>query len=519
MNTPNNHLSIISHSSPLERICIWGALFILLIRILPFANGDLFFDEATTLDVYVLPKSNPFMIFRDYSMANNHILSNLIYWFWISLTGPNIIFMGVLLRLPSILLSIGTLLIAFYGWSPFLGKRKAILAALLMALSPSFCNYVWQVRGYSLIIFLSTLLVTASLWRMKCPTTLNATFIFILSILLALTMPSAVMLPIAIGIALFSAHFFVRHQFCKGISAMAPAFWGVCLGGGYYLTLGQQFWNAAKAANGWDAFWPTFGNIVLAILVHCSIFSWQIPRFYAKVFKTISRHKAKQTGPEADAIFAYPAYLLVSVFLVIFLLLVARNPIYSYPFPRVFILMLVPLTYSVLTPIQIPEQQSGFIKLLAICLSIGILTHLCCEFYITCAQRNPSLQCDNLLLQGGRGSDLSFRMTQTVIQERKETGDAVTIVDGNLVPTVGLYCKLYNYSLLSSGFLAIMDARWITPTILQKAIWKQQKFKILARTKEEAVTLQKQLAKELPSQLILRKQYGDFLYYEVEFSN
>jgi len=67
-----------------NKMWTFALLGLFLIRIFPFLSGNYLYDEAISLSVYVIQKDNIFQIFRDYSMANNHFLSNAIYWLWLA---------------------------------------------------------------------------------------------------------------------------------------------------------------------------------------------------------------------------------------------------------------------------------------------------------------------------------------------------------------------------------------------------------------------------------------------------
>ncbi|MBR0459164.1 MAG: glycosyltransferase family 39 protein [Victivallales bacterium] len=502
-------------SEKLYLACIVG---LLLIRIFPFANGNYLFDEAFNLDIYILAKDSIWGIMRDYSMANNHILSSILYWFWVSLMGDQNLIYELLVRVPSILWSIGTILVAYYGWRAFLGRKQAFLAALLMAISPVFSGFAWQLRGYSLTVFLSAWLVALSLRHLQRQTVSGRILLFACSLLLPLVMPSAFMMPAAVGLAIFVTRWRCTGKFMDGVLSMLPVFCGVVLGGGYYLTLGPQFVNAARAAGGWDSFWATFFNIFGSFLLHCGIFSLAIPELFRNAWQTLVPRKKTNEASHApdDALAVYPSLLFVSVVLTIMALLLGRNPIYKYPFPRVFLLMLPPITFAVLS-VPLTWKRFSFRGQVAVAFLLAVAINACCDYYVRRAGSNQNIPCQNLLVQRWRGSSELFDVSSFVLKECKETGEAITLLDSALVPSVSFYCRCYNYAALASTFPAIMAPDWFDQTMLNAVFQKHEKLKILAQTEQEAQNILQRISHEHPASLSPRMQYGHWTYYEINF--
>jgi hypothetical protein len=126
-------------------------------------NLDLWHDEIYTVDYFV--SRGPAFIVSDYSAPNNHVLYSLILWPFYLLSDGNFI-----LRLPSFLLTAGTLAMVFAIALRYSGLVAAVLSASLLGLNQMFLIHTIQVRGYALSLFLTAWLTSLALtdevnWR------------------------------------------------------------------------------------------------------------------------------------------------------------------------------------------------------------------------------------------------------------------------------------------------------------------------------------------------------------------
>jgi len=111
-------------------------------------DRDLWYDEAYTLDVFV---SQPWVeIATDYSAPNNHVLYSLVLRPVYLLSDSE-----YLLRLPSLLFSVGTLAIVFRLARRWSGLPGGVLATASVGLTQMFLTHTMQVRGYGLSMFLA----------------------------------------------------------------------------------------------------------------------------------------------------------------------------------------------------------------------------------------------------------------------------------------------------------------------------------------------------------------------------
>ena len=129
------------------------ALFIA--RIMPWSLAELWHDEVLTMRYFVLGSegSSLLSVFRNYSMANNHFLNSAIYWWWVRFLEFS--FTEHVLRWPSIFFGLLCILLTVFHWRKFIGRRMAAIMSLTFAISPVFTAFAYQVRGYSLAMFLS----------------------------------------------------------------------------------------------------------------------------------------------------------------------------------------------------------------------------------------------------------------------------------------------------------------------------------------------------------------------------
>lgn len=261
----------------LGKVIFLIVVFIFLIRILPWALGDISHDEALTLGMYCkgLDGDVPSLVsvFRNYTLANNHMLSSACYWLWLK-----IVPMGsssLVLRLPSLLFAVLTLLVISVCWRPWLGKRLSATGGILMASSSIYTAFAYQIRGYSLSILLSALSVTAML---KLITTRGKKGQMLLSLTLflqPLVMPSAVVLAPAIALVLVLVFLRQKAGFLVALRIALPGLLFAGLSSAYYLSLGTQVeiaaGNAGRVAGLFWTRWTAWGHVLLGFAAHAGI--------------------------------------------------------------------------------------------------------------------------------------------------------------------------------------------------------------------------------------------------------
>ncbi|MGD8455648.1 MAG: glycosyltransferase family 39 protein [Anaerolineales bacterium] len=140
-------------------------LFGLILRLLAFASRPIWYDEAFA--VLFSEKGLPAMIVgtlgTDGSGAAPDVHPLLYYtllWGWMRLFGQSL----VSVRALSILISMGTLYMAYLLAEELFGEKTALVGALFVALSPFHIHYSQEIRMYSLLA-LALVTATYALWK------------------------------------------------------------------------------------------------------------------------------------------------------------------------------------------------------------------------------------------------------------------------------------------------------------------------------------------------------------------
>ena len=108
------------------------------------------------------------MILTDYSAPFNHMLYTCLLRLWVDVVGRGDA--EVLLRLPSVAFGLGAVATLLFGLrkpSGPLSEPASWLAAALLAGSPSFLLFAWQIRGYCLSMLLGAAMLAFYFRREK----------------------------------------------------------------------------------------------------------------------------------------------------------------------------------------------------------------------------------------------------------------------------------------------------------------------------------------------------------------
>ena len=131
-----------------------GLLILFTVFTLDFMRTDLWFDELLTLGDYGA-QQHLSGVFTNYEVANNHILFSAALWIWLRVI--RFIIAEEVLRFPCLLLALITISTLYVHGRRLFGNAAAYLLAVLLAFSPVFLSFFYQLRGYGLTIFLSLL--------------------------------------------------------------------------------------------------------------------------------------------------------------------------------------------------------------------------------------------------------------------------------------------------------------------------------------------------------------------------
>lgn len=119
-------------------------------------NRDIWYDEAFTLIHFV---SHGFKtIVTDYSYPNNHVLYSIILFPFYKMSDSEFV-----LRLPSLLFSIGTLFCTYSILRRMVSPSAGAIGMLWLGLTQLFLNFTMQLRGYGCSMFLAMMLFSFSI--------------------------------------------------------------------------------------------------------------------------------------------------------------------------------------------------------------------------------------------------------------------------------------------------------------------------------------------------------------------
>jgi hypothetical protein len=236
-----------------------------------------------------------------------------------------------ILRLPSLVFSLLTAWSVFWLWGRSLGRRVALFAALTVAVSPALSPFYYQLRGYSLSFLLAVLAVSGAFELVQGNLRKGAWQAVFPCLLLPLVIPSNVLLVAALVLfVLVAGEGRWRQRLAGALILGVPA----ALGGSYYLTILGQFLKVMDRTAGWQSGWLVAGNLLLALLAHLG------PAAIVVVCCLFARSRlvGQARGERRDAL------LLAGVCA----LAVAGGIVAAKtaPFPRVFAVFLVPLTWA-----------------------------------------------------------------------------------------------------------------------------------------------------------------------------
>ena len=131
----------------------------------PGLHHNLWNDEVYTLRYFTLVPLHT--VLTDYHVPNNHVLYSIFNHLYLKAVGIGTLRMAMeqvaMVRLPLLVLSVGTLLLLYRTGKLAGGQVAGLLAMALLATNIPYQNFAIEVRGYSFSLFLDLLLVYASL--------------------------------------------------------------------------------------------------------------------------------------------------------------------------------------------------------------------------------------------------------------------------------------------------------------------------------------------------------------------
>ncbi|HAR66029.1 MAG TPA: hypothetical protein DCR55_07445 [Lentisphaeria bacterium] len=295
----------------------------------PLVRSDLWFDEIVTLFDWVLHDDWQ-RIFRNYPVANNHILYSAMLWAWMHLFAgnPNALTESVL-RVPSLLCALVGLLICYRRISALYGHSRGLVLGCMLCTSPILLTFATQMRGYGLTFALSAAATCGILdiyhgnhrrgVMMACPAL----------ILLPMAIPSNLLLNAGLVVFLL-----LSWQQMQRKSILVLLLVVVCAGLGalVYLPVHEQFLAVVQKTGNFGSSTKLLGHLALAAIAHCGLL--------AACVLILRRGRARAEGDSS----CQHLLMLGACCLVPFLALA----IVKAPFPRVSLMYLVPFSLAFL---------------------------------------------------------------------------------------------------------------------------------------------------------------------------
>jgi hypothetical protein len=328
----------------------------------------------------------------------------------------------------------------------------AILGGCILAISPVTNAYVWQLRGYSLTLFLSTLGMTGVLHAASAPKrALLATSLSCL--LLPLVIPSNAMVAPVLGVAFA----FRLDGLRKRLGALLCVAVSAALGLSYYLTIWPQFMKAMAEPDGWQSGWRVSGALLCGLAAHLlSLCSALFP------------FRRAEKGPLALA----GILLLASCAVGAFVLLISRDG--HAPFPRVFLVLFPPLTAAALLALR--NSAAPLRRCIATAILFGAIVSMAADS-ATAWMLSRGKVPDNLLCQYYRGST-ELREAAALLSSHRTARNVLIFTDPYDFPAMQFYWAL-----------AGQDGKHVRPSNRTEESLPAAPVLVIARTEKEMVRI------------------------------
>ncbi len=418
------------------------ALAVYLVRIMPWALAEYWYDEVLTLGEFVLdPRGKGLWggVFRTYPIANNHILSTALYWIWVRVLNYNL---GAeqMVRLPSLLFGAGTIAIVMCHWRKWLGGRIANIGGLLLAISPVFTAYAYQIRGYSMSIFLATTALSGALELVHGKSKSGFALTCASCLLLPLVIPSNILFLPVLCLALFLSSDNLRERLKMAVPPCVCGLLGVC----YYFTIWTQFVKAAQEPAGWDSPWLVAGNLLLAVLAHALV-------LLALLF--VRKAQPAEEPKEEPSPLAFPmpdihnplkhwplALLLATVAIIGGMLLISKAG--QAPYPRVFLVFLPAVTLAILLVSRKSSANTLSFPLVLVLVLVNGLLWEQVSTWLTNRALAKGVSPSNLLQQYYRGNS-DLREAAMLFSKEQWMENSLLLTDEYDHPTLSFYWRLF----------------------------------------------------------------------------
>ena len=468
------------------------ACAIFLLRVMPWSMAELWYDEVLTLQYFAIGGENSSLggIFRNYIMANNHFLNSALYWWWVRFLDFS--FTEHILRWPSLFFGFASILMVVLHWRRYIGRRLAAIFGLVLAVSPVFSAFAYQVRGYSLCMFLSTLALSGILEILFGNHRRGQLWVCLACFLLPLVMPSAALLAPALALFLFWQLRVNGKATGKALACAVPCLLMTLLSAAYYLHIWEQFRKASESAGGWESSWLAAGNVILGMSAHLGLLSLPLAAYslymLPRLFNPATAHKT--TGLR----------LLLCCLLPTSAVILLRFGGHA-PFPRVFLVFLPAVTLAAAgTCYALPflRRQKLTYLAVAVLLSGCVIEQICSRLTTRQVLNGNSPQ--NLLQQYYRDAT-DNRDAVTFIRSNGMVGEYIFLVNEWDAPSFLFYWQLANFP-QQAVFVSnrVPDQFWLAPQLANF------KLAVLARNEIEAGNLFRKAGFKGPFHLLNKTQ-------------
>jgi hypothetical protein len=411
-------------------ICI--ALY--LVRVLPWAMSELWHDEVITLGDFVLGPDGrgPLHVFRSYPVANNHMLFSAFGWWWVRFIDFSS--SEYMLRLPCMAFGLVVIVLAVRSWRRWLGAELSCLAGVTLAISPVFGAFACEFRGYSLTMLLSAVAVQGlaemSDGRLRRGLWLQVPALF----LLPLVIPSNVLLAFAhaLFIALWPGWPGSRRARLAAALTLATA---GALGLSYYLTLWDQFIKVLHETTGWSSGLRVLGAVALGVWAHLG---------WAGIALPVAAFRRRPPDPDRSGQRTWAALYAGCIAVPVLATMLGNYT--NAPFPRVYLLYLLPLTFAAfrfLRPSLLWSRRS-FLLWAGLTVALGFAWEFACARR-TAAAVSRGEHPQNLLQQYYRGRT-DLRGVAAGVAEAGALRGALVVTDAYDFPTFRFYWAQYGMS-------------------------------------------------------------------------
>ncbi len=316
----------------------WQLVLLLLVSPLigiGYLNSDLWFDEIVTLYDFAL-QDNLRAIFAHYPVANNHVWYSFLLWLWLRLT--DFTQNEYILRLPGVLISSGFIAILYCQVNKLYSRSAAVLITLTFVVSPIYQSHCYQLRGYGLSLLLTVMATVGAVKLIHGQMRSGLRWYLPGAILLPGVIPTNILINLALLVAILMTFWrqgklVVDNQ--KTILLLTAAAVGGMV---IYLPVATEFLAVARGTHAWDSAGAIGWDVFKAFGIQNG--AWIL---FTLVLAGITRKTPRLlTDEECRLRHGVQIILLISVLIIVLSALVLK------PFPRNYLVFLVPLTWGIL---------------------------------------------------------------------------------------------------------------------------------------------------------------------------